>query len=101
MARTRRSGGARDGRRYVEGRGVSNSNVRGYRRKIALRRTGDRVTRDWSDTWASRRENNRVRRAADRVVVREGLQDAGRTVGGIGGGGGGLAGGAGGVGSGG
>ena len=47
--------------------------------KIALTRGGDRhgsiVKRDWNDVLTSRRDNNRIRRAADRASIRAGLAD--------------------------
>ena len=47
--------------------------------KVALTRGGDRhggiVKRDWNDVLTSRRDNNRIRRAADRAAIRIGLAD--------------------------
>ena len=43
--------------------------------KTALRRLGDTVRRVASDIYASRRENNRVRRAADRAAVRSAVAE--------------------------
>ena len=44
--------------------------------KTALRRLGDSVRRVANDIYASRRENNRVRRAADRAAVRAAVAEA-------------------------
>ena len=72
MARTKRHGNARDGQHYAPG---SRNIVRGYRHKIALLAHGESVRRDWDDEVASRRDNNRARRAADRAAVRAGLAE--------------------------
>ena len=42
----------------------------------ALRRIRDRVVSDWYSITATKRENNRRRRAADRVAVREAVSEA-------------------------
>ena len=44
--------------------------------KTAVRRLGDSVRRVANDIYASRRENNRVRRAADRAAVRAAVAEA-------------------------
>ena len=57
MNDTKRAGGARDGA------------------WPPLRRIRDRVVSDWYSTAATKRENNRRRRAADRVAVREAVSE--------------------------
>ena len=44
--------------------------------KTALRRLGDSVRHVANDIYASRRDNNRVRRAADRAAVRAAVAEA-------------------------
>ena len=73
MARTIRDGNTRDGAKGMLG----NKPIpwpchfnRGYRYKRAFVRHGDVLTSDWADCWTSQRENNRVRRAADREATR-------------------------------
>lgn len=75
MARTIRHGGYRDGE---IGNSSGSPRTRKGRTKTALRRRGrgDRVTTDYDDGFATRRQNSRMRRAADREAVRNGIADA-------------------------
>jgi hypothetical protein len=44
--------------------------------KVALRRLGDAVRPVASDIYVTRRENNRVRRAADRAAIRAAVAES-------------------------
>ena len=51
---------------------------RGHETKVEIGRgdrDGETVKYGWDDCFASRRDNNRVRRAADRAAIRHGLLD--------------------------
>ena len=74
MSDTKRAGGTRDG---VKCGGETSGNLwvwAGSRFKRPLKRIGDRVVSDWFR--GTKRENNRMRRAADRVTLREAVSEA-------------------------
>ena len=73
MSDTKRFGGVRDGARVWE---TDTNWWRGDRFKPALRRIRDRVVFDDVSAMGTKRENNRRRRAADRVVLREAVSEA-------------------------
>ena len=78
MSDTRRHGGARDGRKnWCRDAAAWMSRERGERFKRALRRghRGDVVRRGWNGDTATRRDNNRRRRAADKVTIRGAVAD--------------------------
>ena len=73
MSDTKRAGGARDGRWPPDPEFPSNW-LRGSGFKLPLKRIRDRVVSGWFR--GTKRENNRLRRAADRVAVREAISEA-------------------------
>ena len=73
MSDTKRAGGARDGR-WPPDREFPSNWWRGSGFKLPLKRIRDRVVSDWFR--GTKRENNRMRRAADRVAVREAISEA-------------------------
>ena len=77
MSDTKRAGNARDGARIGD-KAPFRNNWRGYRAKEAIRRVkrSPEVVPDWPDEKTTKRENNRIRRAADRVAVRRGIDEA-------------------------
>ena len=76
MSDTKRAGGTRDGATWGPEPDVNF--WRGSRWKPALKRPrrSDRVVPDFIDIAGTKRENNRLRRAADRVAVREAISEA-------------------------
>ena len=88
MARTIRHGNARDGKLpelpEVDNSAItsldptlnSRNNARSIpSRKVELVRRGTQVAFGISDCWTTKRENNRVRRAADRAAIAAELAD--------------------------
>ena len=78
MSDTRRYGGAQDGRKNCcRAAAPWMSRERGGRFERALRRShrGDVVRRGWNGDTATRRDNNRRRRAADKVTIRGAVAD--------------------------
>ena len=76
MSDTKRAGGARDGRWSPDPDFPSINWWRGSRFKLPLRRIRDRVVSDWFSIVGTKRENNRRRRVADRVTLREAVSEA-------------------------
>ena len=62
-------------REYRDGRNFVLPKLRRDEDKVKLYRYGDSVREAWDDTFSSRRENNRARRVADKVAVRQAVAE--------------------------
>ena len=78
MSGTKRQGNARDGSKVPATPARFGNNWRGYRLKPALRhkRRSDTVAPDRGDEASTKRENNRLRRAADRIAIADGIEES-------------------------